>query len=276
MRTLGTGTKAYLLGSALLFTSPAFVTAADAHQTHAGAAGAANHAHHAGSRIAATYHAGHRHVPYAHSHVHASAAHGYGHAMRRSAVYYAGISCVPYAREVSGIMVSGNAWQWWGNAAGQYARGYRPEVGSVLNFRANPRMPLGHVAVVTRIVNPREIVVDQANWGSHGMRGRISRNVAVVDVSEANNWSAVRVELGRSGTFGSVYPTYGFIYNRPDTGLLTASADRPTPLPAINPVPSDLRPAAERPWHTYEEVAEMPSRAPHRLDLRITQVASER
>ena len=47
---------------------------------------------------------------------------------------------------------------------------------------------------------------------------RISRNVAVVDVSEANNWSAVRVELGRDGTFGSVYPTYGFIYNRPDTG----------------------------------------------------------
>ena len=98
---------------------------------------------------------------------------------------------------------------------------------------------------------------------------RVSHDVAVVDVSEANNWSAVRVELGRGGDFGSVYPTYGFIYNRPDTGVMTASVARPAPQPAINRVPSDLRPAAERPWHTVEEVAEAPARPSHRIDLSI-------
>jgi surface antigen len=183
-----------------------------------------------------------------------------------------GISCVPYARQVSGIEVAGNAWEWWNNAAGLYARGDKPEPGSVLNFRANARMRLGHVAVVTRVVNPREVVVDHANWPSGGGRGGISHNVAVVDVSEANDWTAVRVELGRDGTFGSVYPTYGFIYNRPDTGAVIASVARPAPQPEINPVPSDLRPMAERPWHTVEEVAEAPAN-PHRIDLSVHSAA---
>ncbi len=181
-----------------------------------------------------------------------------------------GISCVPYARQASGITVAGNAWQWWDNAVGQYARGDSPEEGSVLNFRANGRMPLGHVAVVARVVNPREIIVDQANWPSAGMRGGVSHDVAVVDVSEANNWSAVRVELGHGGDFGSVYPTYGFIYNRPDSGIVAASVTRPAPQPAINPVPSDLRPAAERPWRAYEEVAELPIARAQRIDLQLS------
>ena len=43
-----------------------------------------------------------------------------------------GISCVPFARNASGIAVGGNAWQWWNNAAGVYARGSVPESGSVL------------------------------------------------------------------------------------------------------------------------------------------------
>ncbi len=170
-----------------------------------------------------------------------------------------GISCVPYARQVSGIKVAGNAWQWWNNAQGHYARGDVPEADSVLNFRSNGRMRLGHVAVVVKVVNAREVIVDHANWPSDVSRGNVSRDVAVVDVSEANNWSAVRVELGRSGKFGSVYPTYGFIYNRPDPGLVTASVIRPAPQPEINPVPSDLRPVAERPWRIREEVAELPA-----------------
>jgi hypothetical protein len=200
------------------------------------------------------------------------------HVMRGPSVRFAsrshGISCVPYARQVSGILVPGNAWQWWDNAEGLYARGDQPEAGSVLNFRANGRMRLGHVAVVTQVVNAREVIVNHANWPSGGGAGGVSHDVAVVDVSEANNWSAVRVELGHAGEFGSVYPTYGFIYNRPDTGIVTASIARPAPQPEINRVPSDLRPAAERPWHTVEEVAEAPSSLPHRIDLRITTTAA--
>jgi hypothetical protein len=44
--------------------------------------------------------------------------------------------------------------------------------------------------------------------------------MSVIDVSANNDWSAVRVGLGQSGSYGSVYPTYGFIYDRPDNGRL--------------------------------------------------------
>lgn len=191
-----------------------------------------------------------------------------------------GISCVPFARSDSGISVAGNAWQWWSNAAGVYARGSVPEPGSVLAFRANGRMRLGHVAVVSRVINPREIEIEHANWGSTGMRGSVTRNIPVVDVSEANDWTAVRVGLGQSGGFGSVYPTYGFIYNRPDTGTMLASGATPAPQPTLNPAPSDLRPVAERGWQAYEEVAELPAasqrdkRSGHSTTRRTRQVVS--
>lgn len=169
-----------------------------------------------------------------------------------------GLSCVPFARSNSGIDLKGNAWEWWGHAAGVYARGSEPQDGAVLAFKSNPHMRLGHVAVVSRVINRREIEIDQANWWGPGMRGGVARNVPVVDVSEANDWSAVRVGLGYSGKFGSVYPTYGFIYDRPDTGVMEASVTAPAPQPALNPAPRDLRPVVERPWKTYEEVAEAP------------------
>ncbi len=250
MRAFGAGTKAWLLGSALLFGCPSLIDTAQAAQnSRDGSEGLKPTAPMHGGLISSR-------APYAHG-VHSSSA--MYHSGRQVAARSQGISCVPYARQVSGIQVVGNAWEWWNKAAGTYARGDRPEVGSVLNFRANGRMRLGHVAVVTQVVNPREVIVDHANWPSGGGRGgRITRGVAVVDVSEANNWSAVRVELGRSSGFGSIYPTYGFIYNRPDTGRVMASVTRPAPLPAINPVPSDLRPVAERPWQTITEVAEAP------------------
>ncbi len=169
-----------------------------------------------------------------------------------------GISCVPFARNDSGIAVAGNAWQWWDNAAGLYARGSVPEAGSVLTFRSNGRMRMGHVAVVSRVINPREVEVDQANWWGPGMYGGVARNMPVVDVSEANDWTAVRVGLGESGKFGSVYPTYGFIYDRPDNGVMLASHSAPAPQPELNPAPNDLRPFGERDSQTYDEVAEAP------------------
>ncbi len=73
-------------------------------------------------------------------------------------------------------------------------------------------MRLGHVAVVSRVINPREVEVEHANWWSAGMYGGVARNVPVVDVSAANDWTAVRVGVG-GAQFGSVYPTYGFIYS---------------------------------------------------------------
>ncbi len=168
-----------------------------------------------------------------------------------------GIQCVTFARADTGIELSGNASAWWDNAAGVYARGNRPEAGSVLNFRANGAMHMGHVAVVNQVVDSRTIEIDHANWGGPGaVRGGISRDISVVDVSPGNDWSAVRVALGHSGEYGSIYPTFGFIYNRPDRGTMVAANDHSAPLPALNPAPRDLR---GRVIDTaYDEVAEAP------------------
>jgi hypothetical protein len=175
--------------------------------------------------------------------------------------YGGGIQCVTFARDDTGIELSGNARDWWGNAAGVYQRGSRPEPGSVLNFRANGHMPMGHVSVVDRVVDGRTVVVDHANWGGPGaVRGGISRDISVVDVSPNNDWSAVRVALGHSGDFGSIYPTYGFIYNRPDAGTILASTDTNTNVPAMNPPPRDLRPHV-RDVSAFDEVAEAPDSA---------------
>lgn len=198
------------------------------------------------SALASTHAAHHRSA----SHLHIRPTAGRAHVSRARHAAWVGVSCVPYARTASGIDLPGNAWEWWDNAAGVYARGSMPKIGSVLTFRSNTRMRLGHVAVVSRIINPREIEVDQANWGPGG---HITHNVAVVDVSEDNDWTAVRVELGDEGAFGAVYPTYGFIYDQHDTGTMVAANARPAPLPPLNPTTQDLRGPADD-----NEVAELP------------------
>lgn len=165
----------------------------------------------------------------------------------RYAVADGGISCVPFARAATGIELRGNATNWWEAADGRYERGSRPEAGSVLNFRSTGRMRLGHVAAVVAVVNSREVEIDHANWGGpENPKGHIARGISVVDVSEANDWSAVRVELGRSGEYGSVYPTYGFIYDRVDRGAMVAN---------------NLAGRGQAPRvSAYDEVAEAPDR----------------
>ena len=181
--------------------------------------------------------------------------------------YGGGIQCVTFARADTGIELSGNANTWWYNAAGVYQRGARPEAGSVLNFRANGSMRMGHVAVVNQVVDGRTIEIDHANWGGPGaVRGGISRDIQVVDVSPNNDWSAVRVALGHSGEFGSIYPTYGFIYNRPDRGVMVAANDAVAAMPALNPAPRDLRGAVRD--VAYDEVAEAPEDGARYLDRR--------
>jgi surface antigen len=173
------------------------------------------------------------------------------------------IQCVAFAKQDAGIEISGNARDWWGNAAGIYERGSRPESGSVLSFRANGRMPLGHVAVVSGVTDGRTIMIDQSHWGSGG----ITRSIEVKDVSENNDWSAVRVELGHGGGFGSIYPTHGFIYPRPDRGTLQVNLTH-TPMPALEPAPADLRGGRGR-HHADMEIAE--SAGPSRpLDLSVS------
>ena len=194
----------------------------------------------------------------------AAAAHGrHGHGYSIAHYYGGGLQCVPFARENTGIELAGNAANWWEAAEGVYQRGARPEVGSVLNFRANGRMRLGHVAVVSNVIDSRNIEIDHANWSGHG---GIGRNINVIDVSPGNDWSAVRVALGSTGDYGSVYPTYGFIYDRPDHGTMLAN-NTSAPARALPAAPRDLRPFAEQDEiasniQDDEEVAEAADDAP--------------
>jgi hypothetical protein len=127
--------------------------------------------------------------------------------------------CVEYARMRSGLAVFGDAKYWWERARNLYARVSHPVEEAVMVFSGSKRLKRGHVAVVTEIVGPRQIIVDQANWQN---KGEIDHATPVLDVSSANDWSKVRVWDIRSGTFGAhVYAVSGFIAKE----LRTASRD---------------------------------------------------
>jgi surface antigen len=118
--------------------------------------------------------------------------------------------CAPYARQISGIQIRGNANTWWGQAAGRYERGNTPKAGAVLAFDSTRRMRVGHVAMVSKVVSEREVLLTHANWSRPG---RVETDVRAVDVSAAGDWSQVKVWYGPQGGLGtSSYPTRGFIY----------------------------------------------------------------
>ncbi|MFN3077285.1 MAG: CHAP domain-containing protein [Alphaproteobacteria bacterium] len=125
------------------------------------------------------------------------------------------LQCVPFARAVSGVDLRGDAWTWWEQAEQRYSRGYRPKVGSVLVFRRTNRLKRGHVAVVADVSDARSVLLTHANWGHEGdTRGVVHERQPVIDVSPNNDWTQVRL-MNRNGTYGSVYPAYGFIYQAP-------------------------------------------------------------
>lgn len=137
--------------------------------------------------------------------------------------------CVPFARAASGIQIYGDAWTWWGQAEGRYRRGETPRVGAVAVFRRWSRLPLGHVAVISRIVDDRVVMVTHANWSrQNGERGHTEQDVTLTDVSPGNDWSEVRVWYRDMEGLGSTtYPLYGFIYPS------TVDGDKARPAPEL-------------------------------------------
>ena len=67
--------------------------------------------------------------------------------------------------------------------------------------------------------------------------------MCIRDSSNNNDWTAVRVQVGHDdAAYGRTYPTYGFIYNRPD-------GDSAPVYAAAKPMQRSLR---------FEQLAEMP------------------
>lgn len=128
------------------------------------------------------------------------------------------LQCAPFAREISGVDIFGNAKTWWYQAEGRYARGDQPKLGAVMTFKPTRSMPMGHVAMVSKIVSDREVLIDHANWSTiNGRRGHVERGARVIDVSAAGDWSEVRVWYAPLKSLGtSSYSLYGFIYNDAD------------------------------------------------------------
>ena len=133
--------------------------------------------------------------------------------------------CVPFARMVSGIQIFGDAWTWWGKAAGKYETGHTPKSGSVLVFRPQGAMKLGHVAMVNKVITDRIVQVTHANWSEiNGARGQVEQDVTVIDVSPKGDWSEVKVWYDPGRDLGSTtYPTYGFIYQDQNAMRLAAA-----------------------------------------------------
>lgn len=125
------------------------------------------------------------------------------------------LQCVPFARTFSGIQIFGDAYTWWQQASGKYNKGFVPKTGAVLVFKQTGIMNKGHVAVVSQVLTDRVIQVTHANWSViSGTRGKVEKDVTVIDVSKQGDWSAVKVWYDPIRDLGNtVYPTYGFIYS---------------------------------------------------------------
>src|ERR1700739_2461248 len=133
--------------------------------------------------------------------------------------------CVPFARLMSGIQIFGDAYTWWRQAIGKYETGFAPRAGAVLCFKPQGRMRLGHVAVVSQVLTDRIIQITHANWSPiEGSRGKIEKDVTLVDVSQRGDWSEVKVWYDPSRDLGgSTYQTYGFIYQDASAKLMAAT-----------------------------------------------------
>ena len=115
---------------------------------------------------------------------------------------------------MSGIPIRGDAHTWWYQAQQKgYERSHRPKVGSVMVLSQTKRLRFGHIAVVKRVINNRNIEVEHANWGGDRETRMIAyKNMPVVDTSKNNDWSSARFWNYPSGSYGRVYKVSGFIY----------------------------------------------------------------
>jgi hypothetical protein len=130
------------------------------------------------------------------------------------------MQCVPYARAHSGVAIFGDAWTWWDKAAGKFARSSSPVLGSVMVLGGYAGPNRAHLAVVSAMDSEREIRVDHANWFNDGS---VLTDDPVQDVSDNNDWSAVKIWNPRTKAWGvKVYHVEGFIGPGPGNDTVAA------------------------------------------------------
>ncbi|MDE2303886.1 MAG: CHAP domain-containing protein [Sphingomonadales bacterium] len=147
--------------------------------------------------------------------------------LSQPAVAHHGWQCATYAASHSDVALRGNAHSWWDHAEGVYQRAHRPEVGSVMVMKATRAMPMGHVAIVSRVLGDREVLLTHANWRGDG---RVETDVRAIDVSPDGDWSQVRVWYAPSHAMGlRNCPIFGFILPHRATDLAMAGSDGAAP-----------------------------------------------
>jgi surface antigen len=176
--------------------------------------------------------------------------------------------CVPFARLISGIQIFGDARTWWNQAIGKYETGIQPKAGAVLCFKPTERMKLGHVAVVSQVLTERIVQITHANWSPiEGSRGKVEKDVTLVDVSPAGDWSQVKVWYDPSRDLGgSTYPTYGFIYQDAKAKMMASngfnaagSTAMAMAQSAASQMSAAVRPGAG-PWQILNQAADATDR----------------
>jgi surface antigen len=145
------------------------------------------------------------------------------------------LQCVPYARAHSNVALYGDAYTWWDQAEGRYAKSNAPSEGAVMVLFGYAGPERAHVAVVRQVVNTREIRVDHANWLDDG---DIYTDDPVRDVSPDNDWSLVKVFNLKNGAWGSkAYPVQGFIGpGAPGDGDMRLASSPPPAATANDPI----------------------------------------
>jgi surface antigen len=181
--------------------------------------------------------------------------------------------CVPFARLISGIQIFGDARTWWQQAIGKYETGFQPKAGAVLCFKPTARMRLGHVAVVSQVLTDRVVQITHANWSPiEGSRGKIEKDVTVIDVSPTGDWSQVKVWYDPNRDLGgSTYATYGFIYQDAKAQMLAQNA-RTHPVLAMAQSAADRVAQAVRPGAGPMSILEQAADSTDRIGALIAAV----
>jgi surface antigen len=142
------------------------------------------------------------------------------------------VSCVPYARDVSGIQIYGDAYTWWNKAYPRYTYGSMPQLGAVLVLEKTNRLRYGHLAVVKKIINQRQIDVTHSNWGSDREHRRIIyESMRAEDISPNNSWTSVRFWNKDANVFGFPYAAKGFIYKNYAPASVMSPVIKPEAMP---------------------------------------------